>query len=196
MSLLRAASFTTALTLTACGSTVAEPPPTAAGDVAFVEPSPAAAGDATFVEPPPTAAGDVAFAAPRAADRAADPMVQAPGTCGDLGLGEPFTPIGDGVGMMLQQDQPAVLAELQHNAGHLQRCWQSRSSEARAGKIVIHAHIGADGLVRGQCVTEDTVGDRELLQCANDLVAMGRYPKLGDETVDVVIPLHFWGGEG
>jgi hypothetical protein len=181
MSFVRAASFTTALMFTACGSTVAEPPP-------------AAAGDAAFAEPPP--AGDVAFAAPRPADRAADPMGPAPAAGVEVRLGAPFTPVPEGPWALPEGDHSGVLAELQHNAGHLERCWQSRASEARAGSIVIHAHIGADGLVTGQCVTEDTVGDRELLQCANDLIAMGRYPKLGDEPVDVVIPLHFGGGEG
>ncbi|MBK6579796.1 MAG: hypothetical protein IPG17_27150 [Sandaracinaceae bacterium] len=61
---------------------------------------------------------------------------------------------------------------------------------------MIHAHIGADGLVAGQCVTEDTVGDQELLKCANDVIAMGRYPTAGEETVNVVIPFHFGGGAG
>lgn len=175
MNLQRALALTTALTLTACGSSVAEPPPAAAADAAFT-------------------AGDVTFAPPRPADRPADPMGPAGGVA--VRLGAPYTPVPEGPWALPEGDHSGVLAELQHNAGHLERCWQSRAREARPGSIVIHAHIGADGLVTGQCVTEDTVGDRELLQCANDLIAMGRYPKLGDEPVDVVIPLHFGGGAG
>lgn len=176
MSFNRAAVLITALTLTACGSTVTEPPPAAAGDVAAV--------------------GDVAFAAPRPADRPADPMGRAPAGGVELRLGQPYTPVPEGPWALPEDDHSGVLAELQHNAGYLERCWQSRASEARTGSIVIHAHIGADGLVTGQCVTEDGVGDRELLQCANDLIAMGRYPQHGEESVDVVIPLHFGGGAG
>lgn len=168
MSFNRAAVLITALTLTACGS--------------------------TFAEPPPAAAGDAAFAPPRAAYRAADPMDPAGGV--EVRLGEPYTPVPEGPWALPEGDHSGVLAELEHNAGYLERCWQSRASEARTGSIVIHAHIGADGLVTGQCVTEDGVGDRELLQCANDLIAMGRYPQHGEESVDVVIPLHFGGGAG
>lgn len=174
MSFNRAAVLITALTLTACGSTVTEPPPAAAGDVAAV--------------------GDVAFAAPRPADRPADPMGRAGGV--ELRLGQPYTPVPEGPWALPEGDHSGVLAELQHNAGYLERCWQSRASEARAGSIVIHAHIGADGLVAGQCVTEDGVGDQELLRCANDLIAMGRYPQHDEESVDVVIPFHFGGGAG
>ena len=183
MSFARTTALAAALTLTACGSTAAAPPTTGANDGAFAA-------------PPPTGANDGAFAAPRPTDRAADPMGPAPVSGLDLRLGAPFTPAAEGPGALLPRDQSGVLAELQYNAGHLQRCWQVRASAARPGTIVIHAHIGADGLVAGQCVTEDTVGDPELLQCANDLIAMGRYPTLGDETVDVVFPLHFGGGAG
>ena len=175
MSFNRAAALTTALTLTACGSTVVEPPPAAAGDAAFT-------------------AGDVTFAPPRPADRAADPMDPAGGVA--VRLGQPYTPVPEGPWALPEGDHSGVLAELQHNAGYLERCWQSRASEARTGSIVIHAHIGADGLVAGQCVTEDGVGDQELLRCANDLIAMGRYPQHDEESVDVVIPFHFGGGAG
>ena len=182
MSFNRAAVLITALTLTACGSTVTEPPPAASGDVAIT-------GEVA-------AAGDVAFAAPRPADRPADPMGRAPAGGVELRLGEPYTPMPEGPWALPEGDHSGVLAELQHNAGYLERCWQSRASEARAGSIVIHAHIGADGLVTGQCVTEDTVGDPELLRCANDVIAMGRYPTPGEETANVVIPFHFGGGAG
>ena len=164
------------IALTACGSFAAEPPPS--GDDAPAAPSPSE------------------FAAPRPIDRAADPMAPASAGQPQLRLGLPFTPAGEAPTVSPQRDAPDVLAELQHNAGYLQRCWQGRAGAARSGSIVIHAHIGADGLVQGQCITADTVGDGELVRCANDVIAMGRYPKLGDGTVDVVFPFHFGGGAG
>lgn len=177
MSFARTTALTAAITLGACASTAAGRPPTGASDGAFAAPGPDA------------------FAAPRPPHRAADPMDPAPGGA-EVSLGTPFTPAAEGPGVLLSREPSGVVGELRYNAGHLQRCWERRASAARPGTIVIHAHIGADGLVDGQCVTEDTIGDRELLRCANDLIAMGRYPEHGEESVDVVFPLHFSGGAG
>jgi hypothetical protein len=165
MSFARATALITTLFLAACGSTAAEP--------------------STAVASPG------AFAPPRHPDRAADPLSPGPAGQAELRLGAPFIQDAEVPGVPLPREQPGALAELEHNAGHLQRCWQRRAGAARSGRIVIHAHLGADGLVQGQCITEDTIGDAELRQCANDLIAMGRYPALGAGTVDVVFPLHF-----
>lgn len=137
---------------------------------------------------PEGASGQAQFAPPRAPDRAADPMSPASAA---VRLDLPFAPGPEGPGVALPEEQPGVLAELQFNAGHLQRCWMRRAGAVSGGSIVIHAHISTEGTVEGQCTTEDTVGDPELLRCASDLVAMGRYPRLGDETIDVVFPFHF-----
>lgn len=134
--------------------------------------------------PPVEVVSDVPFAAQRAADRAPDPVRA------DAAGRATVT-----VAATLQaSDAPApaeILAELERNAGHLQRCWEARADQVAAGDIVIHAHVGPDGAVNGQCVSEDTVGDAELLRCANDVIAMGRYPATGSETVDVTIPFRF-----
>lgn len=109
-------------------------------------------------------------------------------------LDMPFTSTDEAPGVLLALEQPGVLTELQSNASALQACWEGRAPVARGGAIVIHAHLGADGLVEGQCVTQDGIGDPELLRCANDLVAMGHYPPLDTVPVDVVFTLHFQGG--
>lgn len=127
---------------------------------------------------------DAGFAPQRAADRAPDPVRA--GADGRATVTVAAT--------LLESDAPApaaIVAELERNAGHLQRCWEARADQVAAGEIVIHAHVGPQGAVVGQCVSEDTVGDAELLRCANDVIAMGRYPASGDGTVDVTIPFRF-----
>ncbi|MCB9678098.1 MAG: AgmX/PglI C-terminal domain-containing protein [Alphaproteobacteria bacterium] len=83
--------------------------------------------------------------------------------------------------------------EVARNAGHLQRCWNARASDAPqpTGEIVIHANIDPTGTVTEQCITTDTIGDPALVQCVNELIAMGRYPTGHAETVDIVFPLAF-----
>lgn len=126
------------------------------------------------------AAAPVAFAPQRAADRAPDPVLA--GADGRVSVT---------VGALDRQPEiDGFIAELERNAGHLQRCWDARAAVASAGDIVIHFHVGPDGAVVEQCVSEDTVGDAEVRRCANDLIAMGRYPARS-ETVDVVVPLRF-----
>jgi hypothetical protein len=58
----------------------------------------------------------------------------------------------------------------------------------REGVVEIHAHIGADGLVDGQCLGEGSLADEVVRGCANDLLAMGRYPA-GDSNVDVTFQM-------
>lgn len=137
---------------------------------------------ATRAAEPVALATDAPFAAQRAADRAPDPV--RPGADGRPSVTVAATLQADGA--------PApIVAELERNAGHLQRCWEARADRAPAGEIVIHAHVGPDGAVDGQCVSEDTVGDAELLRCANDVIAMGRYPASEAGTLDVTIPFRF-----
>ena len=121
------------------------------------------------------------FAAQRAADRAPDPA--RPGADGMPAVAVSAT-LGE-----LGEAPAAIDAELARNAGHLQRCWEAHG-EPVAGDIVIHAHIGPDGAVTGQCVTEDTVGVAAVQRCANDVIAMGRYPESFADTTDVVVSFH------
>lgn len=129
-------------------------------------------------------AADAPFAPQRADDRAPDPV--------RLGAdGRASVTLAATLGESTEPAPPAILAELERNAGHLQRCWEARADRTAAGDIVIHAHVGPDGAVQGQCVSEDTVGDAEVLRCANDVIAMGRYPASQAGTVDVTIPFRF-----
>ena len=147
------------------------------GRVAPAAPPPAAA-----VVPHRAAAG---FGGPRDPARPADParidgavVIEMPTRA------EPLGPV-----LSTPQVLPALLAELQRNAGHVQRCWDRRAAGVTGGRLTIHAELDADGLVVEQCLTEDTVGDAALQRCANELVAMGRYP-VGDEApVHVVFSL-------
>jgi len=122
---------------------------------------------------------EVSFASQRTADRAPDPV--RPGVDGRTSVTVAAT-----LGESPEPAPEEILAELERNAGHLQRCWEARADRV-AGDIVIHAHVGPDGAVHGQCVSEDTVGDPEVVRCANDVIAMGRYPASEAGTVDVTI---------
>jgi hypothetical protein len=142
---------------------------------------------ATVEAPPPTLATDTPFAAPRRLDAPADPaLASADGTRSVVV--EVLEPADDARGS--STDPAAVRAEVERNAGILQRCWESRvdALPAREGVVEIHAHIGPDGLVHGQCIGEDSVKDDVVQRCANDLLAMGRYPASGG-TVDVTFQL-------
>lgn len=142
---------------------------------------------ATVDAPPPSLGPDLPFAAPRPLDAPADPAVaSADGrTSVEIGVLEPSDDT-----QRLPADPAALRAEVERNAGLLQRCWESRvdALPVREGVVEIHAHIGPDGLVDGQCIGEDSVGDEAVRRCANDLLAMGRYPA-SDRTVDVTFQL-------
>jgi hypothetical protein len=145
--------------------------------------SPAAATDPA----PAVAGGPTVFALPRAPDRAADPLRADSAVRFD----PPQLQAEAAPKVQLTEAQPGLLVELQHNAGHLGRCWDRRAPTATSGSVVLHAQLSAEGLVTEQCITEDTVGDPAIVQCVNELIAMGRYPKLGNEPVSVIFPIHF-----
>lgn len=189
MTLARTAAL--ALLLLACGAPAAVALHTGAPDSALAEASHTGVTDGAPAEP-----GPIQFAPPRPLARAADPL--RPSTVGGVAvrLDASLPSIAEGPGVLWGRAPAGVQAELEYNAGHLQRCWEARANKARSGAIVIHAHLDASGLVGEQCVTEDAVGDPELLRCANDLVAMGRYSALEDGSDAVVFTFQFDGGEG
>ncbi len=164
------------LALSACATGGPKPGSAAA-------PSPAAASDLAA----PAAGGPTVFALPRAPDRAADPLR----ADGAVRFDPPQLQAEAAPNVQLTEAQPGLLVELQHNAGHLGRCWEQRAPAAASGSVVIHAQLSAEGLVTEQCITEDTVGDPAIVQCVNELIAMGRYPKLGNDPVSVIFPIHF-----
>jgi len=82
---------------------------------------------------------------------------------------------------------------VQHRRGALQQCYARRLAVAPAlsGTVVIHWVITASGEVAEACITEDTVGDRELTACVNQLVAAGGFPAPTGGAVDVSFPFVF-----
>jgi hypothetical protein len=150
----------------------------------------AAVGQTPAAAPPPPVelapqGAAALFGGPRDPSKPSDPAR----ADGAVHLGVPRAPDPEGPVVLVGQPMPALLSELQHNAGHLQRCWDRRSPGVKGGEITIHAHLDPQGLVLGQCLTEDTVGDAEIQRCANELIAMGRYPAGGAAPVDVVFSM-------
>lgn len=139
----------------------------------------------------PTTGADT-FGGPRAPDRPADPARPD----GTVRLEVPQLDDPDAPGVRPGRPVPALLTELHHNAGHLQRCWDARPPGLHSGRVTIHAQIDPEGLVVEQCLTEQTLGDPALLRCANELIAMGRYPKLGDGPSEVIFSLDLGGPAG
>ncbi len=179
------------LLLLACGAPAAVALHTGAPDSAL-----AAGPLASAAELAPSEPGPMVFAPPRPVGRAADPLRPSPVGGAALRLDAALPSVAEGPGVRWGRAPAGVQAELDFNAGHLQRCWEARANEARSGAIVIHAHLDANGLVSGQCVTEDAVADPALLRCANELVAMGRYPALEEGSDSVVFTFQFDGGAG
>jgi hypothetical protein len=126
------------------------------------------------------------FAPQRPVDRAPDPIQAVSGPRVQIGA-----PIAE-PSLVGSSELDGVIAELNYNAGHLERCWEARAAFVPAGgEISIHAHIDPNGAVVGQCVGEDTVGDAEVVRCVNDVIAMGRYPAGRTGNLDVTFPLAF-----
>ena len=71
----------------------------------------------------------------------------------------------------------------------LQSTWDQRFPPVKVGTITIHAHLDPQGLVTGQRITDDTVGGPAIQRCANERIAMGRYPTFGDEPADVTFSM-------
>lgn len=147
---------------------------------------------AAAAEPPPSLAVDTPadnpFAPPRPLDAAPDPV--RPASDGTTSVEVALLAPADVAPGVTQDDRAGVLAEVSRNAGLLQRCWEARADTvpAREGMVEIHAHIGTDGLIHGQCLGEGSLADEVVRSCANDLLAMGRYPA-GDDNMDVTFQL-------
>lgn len=86
-----------------------------------------------------------------------------------------------------------VQAELRRHMGDLERCYDRRR-QARpglSGQVVIHWSILENGQVGEQCITEDGVGDPELLDCVNALIRASRFLPVSDGPVDITLPFLF-----
>lgn len=94
-------------------------------------------------------------------------------------------------------DLVRVSAEVERRIGGLQRCYERRLAAVPSlgGRIVIHWTIMLDGHVPEQCITEDTVGDPELVDCVNELVRSEPFPAPHGAAVDVSFPFVFGASE-
>lgn len=132
------------------------------------------------------------FGPPRALDEPANPLRPAADGALSVQLGA-LQVEGPQEGPLLGADLAGIAAEVAHNAGYLQRCYEDRLRDVPGleGAIAIHAHITPGGVVSGQCITDDDVADPVLIACVNTLIARGRYPVGHSETVDVTFPFVF-----
>jgi hypothetical protein len=132
------------------------------------------------------------FGPPRAPDEPANPLRPAADGALSVRLGA-LRVEGPQEGPLPGADLEGIAAEVAHNAGYLQRCYEDRLREVPGleGAIAIHAHITSSGVVSGQCITDDSVADPVLIACVNSLIARGRYPAGRPETVDVTFPFVF-----
>ena len=90
-------------------------------------------------------------------------------------------------------DLDGVQAEVVRNVGHLEQCYQQRFDQVPdlQGSVTIHANITPAGVVDEQCIGEDRIGDPAIVQCVNELIAMGSYPTGHTQSVDVTFPFRF-----
>jgi beta-lactamase regulating signal transducer with metallopeptidase domain len=90
-------------------------------------------------------------------------------------------------------DLSLVAKEVKRHLGDLKQCYERRLvvHPELSGKVVMHWYIATDGKVPEQCVTEDTIGDEEILACVNKLVEECRFPAPSGGAVDVSFPFVF-----
>jgi len=114
----------------------------------------------------------------------------------DWGLDGPAPP--PALTLEVPFDLSLIQAEVRRHLPDLERCFARRllASPALSGQVVIHWSVQPDGEVGEQCITEDTVGDPELLACVNALVASSHFPATGGGAVSVEFPFQFVGAPG
>jgi beta-lactamase regulating signal transducer with metallopeptidase domain len=90
-------------------------------------------------------------------------------------------------------DLALVAREVKRHMGDLKQCYERRLlvHPELSGKVVMHWYIATDGRVPEQCVTEDTLGDEEVVSCVNKLVEECRFPAPTGSAVDVSFPFVF-----
>jgi len=89
-------------------------------------------------------------------------------------------------------DLQFVETEVKRRMTALQKCYERRlaANPMLAGTVVIHWTITATGDVPESCITRDTVEDRELIDCVNEL-AKAPFPAPPDGAVAVEFPFVF-----
>ena len=91
-------------------------------------------------------------------------------------------------------DLSLVTAEVNRRLGALEACYERRLAvkPGLSGTVEIHWVIDERGNVPEACITKDTVGDRDVIDCVNQLVQDGgRFPAPASGTVDVSMPFVF-----
>ena len=123
-------------------------------------------------------------------------VYSAPASLGALSVGAPLVHAWDMVHPPATHgavDLSLVAAEVQRRLGSLEQCYERRLAvnPALSGTVVIHWTIAETGEVPDACITTDTVGDREVTDCVNQLVQHGRFPAPHGGSVDVSFPFVF-----
>jgi hypothetical protein len=90
-------------------------------------------------------------------------------------------------------DLSLVAEEVKRHMGDLKQCYERRLlvHPELSGKVEIHWYLTTDGKVAEQCITEDTLGDEEVVACVNKLVKEARFPAPIGDAVDVSFPFVF-----
>jgi hypothetical protein len=90
-------------------------------------------------------------------------------------------------------DLSLVTDEVNRRLGALEACYERRLAvkPALTGTVEIHWVIDEHGNVPEACITKETVGDREIVDCVNALVGKGGFPAPRGGAVDVTMPFVF-----
>lgn len=121
----------------------------------------------------------------------------APTSRGTLSVGTPSLRGWDMAHPPVRQgevDLPAISTEVQRRLAGLEGCYERRlaAKPALAGTVEIHWNLAETGEVMEACITRDTVGDQEIVDCVNKLVLDGgRFPAPRGGAVDVSVPFVF-----
>jgi hypothetical protein len=115
---------------------------------------------------------------------------------GTLSVGAPFVRDAEPFGLPAYQgalDLSFVATEVTRRLDGLAQCYERRLAvdPALAGTVVIHWTIEETGQVTEACITEDTVGDRAIVACVNQLVREGAFPAPRGGAISVSLPFRF-----
>ena len=90
-------------------------------------------------------------------------------------------------------DLNLVQAEIERNLGDLEACYGRALADnpQLSGEVEIHWEISTEGRHTHGCISEDTVADRAVIECVNQLVSQGAYPAAVGRPVDVTFPFRF-----
>jgi len=84
-------------------------------------------------------------------------------------------------------DIAAITQEIERRLASLEECYRDRlaTNPDLHGEVLIHWGIRDDGEFDHGCISEDSVADKVVVGCVNNLIADGRYPESAAYPVDV-----------